>query len=176
MPNSDWAGRPVLASIVNRSSFLIGELLLGKLGETVVVAYLGPAVLTPLPSGRQNRHNRGVALRKLRFLEESLMPRTCVCVALVAIFILTAYRSAQAQVTVDVTKVNCDQFVHHKISEPRLIAAWLSGYYNAKRNNRVIDLQALEENMSKVTNYCSDEKNFKVPVMKAVEQVLGKGN
>jgi len=50
------------------------------------------------------------------------------------------------------------------------------GYYNAKRNNRVIDLQALEENMSKVTNYCSDEKNFRVPVMKAVEQVLGKGN
>src|SRR5215831_5541041 len=84
--------------------------------------------------------------------------------------------SAQAQVTVDVTKVNCDQFVHHKISEPRLIAAWLSSYYNAKRNNRVIDLQTLEENMSKVTNYCSDEKNFKVPVMKAVEQVLGKSN
>jgi hypothetical protein len=37
MPNLDWAGRPVLASIINRSSFLIGELLLGKLGETVVV-------------------------------------------------------------------------------------------------------------------------------------------
>ena len=59
-------------------------------------------------------------------------------------------------------------------SEPRLIAAWFSGYYNAKRNNRVLDLQTFEENMSKVTNYCSDEKNFKVPVMKAVEQVLGK--
>jgi HdeA/HdeB family len=57
---------------------------------------------------------------------------------------------------------------------PRLIAAWLSGYYNAKRNNRMIDLQTFEENMSKVSNYCSDEKNFKVPVMKAVEQVLGK--
>jgi hypothetical protein len=27
-----------------------------------------------------------------------------------------------------------------------------------------------------VTNFCSDEKNFKVPVMKAVEQVLGKSN
>jgi acid stress chaperone HdeB len=96
--------------------------------------------------------------------------------ALVAIFALAASQSAQAQVTVDVTKVDCDQFVHHKISEPRLIAAWLSGYYNAKRNNRVIDLQTLEENMSKVKNYCSDEKNFKVPVMKAVEQVLGKSN
>ena len=104
---------------------------------------------------------------------QDLMPRECVCVALVAIFALAASRSAQAQVTVDVTKVNCDQFVHHKISEPRLIAAWLSGYYNAKRNNRVIDLQDLEEKMSKVTNYCSDEKNFKMPVMKAVEQILG---
>ena len=37
MPNSDWVGWPVLASIVNRSSFLVGDLLLGKLGETVVV-------------------------------------------------------------------------------------------------------------------------------------------
>src|SRR5262245_30902081 len=59
------------------------------------------------------------------------MSRKCVCVALVAIFVLAASRSAQAQVTVDVTKINCDQFVHHTISEPRLIAAWLSGYYDA---------------------------------------------
>ena len=102
------------------------------------------------------------------------MPRKCVCVALVTVFAFAASPSGHAQVTVDVTKVNCDQFVHHKISEPRLIAAWLSGYYNAKRNNRVLDLQTFEENMSKVTNFCSDEKNFKVPVMRAVEQVLGR--
>jgi HdeA/HdeB family len=95
------------------------------------------------------------------------MPRKCVYVALVAILALAASRSAPAQMTLDVAKVNCDQW---------LIAAWLSGYYNAKRNNRVIDLQSLEERMSKVMNYCSDEKNFKVPVMKAVEQVLGKSN
>ena len=43
------------------------------------------------------------------------MPRKCVCIALVAIFALAASRSAQAQVTVDVRKVNCDQFVHHKM-------------------------------------------------------------
>ena len=61
-------------------------------------------------------------------------------VVLGSILVLSNVLSAQAQVTVDVTKINCDQFVHHKISEPRLIAAWLSGYYNAKRNNRVLDL------------------------------------
>jgi hypothetical protein len=95
-------------------------------------------------------------------------------VVLGSIFAFFASQSAQGQVTVDVTKINCDQFVHHKISEPSLIAAWLSGYYNAKRNNRVIDLQMLDDNMSKVKNYCNDEKNFKVPVMEAVENVLGK--
>jgi hypothetical protein len=42
MPNSDWAGRPVLASIVNRSSFLVGDLLLGKLSKTVVVRGYAP--------------------------------------------------------------------------------------------------------------------------------------
>jgi acid stress chaperone HdeB len=110
---------------------------------------------------------------ELQILRRGLMPRKYVCV-LVAIVALASYGSAQAQVTVDVTKINCDQFVHHKISEPRLIAAWLSGYYNAKRNNQVIDLEAFDDNMTKVKNYCSDEKNFKVPVMKAVEQVLGK--
>jgi acid stress chaperone HdeB len=101
------------------------------------------------------------------------MPHKCAISGI--IFFLSALLPAQAQVTVDVTKINCDQFVHHKIAEPNLIAAWLSGYYSAKRNNQIIDLQTLDENVSKVKNYCSDEKNFKVPVMKAVEQVLGKG-
>jgi hypothetical protein len=54
-----------------------------------------------------------------------------------------------------------------------VIASWMSGYYNAKRNNRIVDLQALEENVSKLKNYCYDEKNFKVPVMQAAEKLFG---
>jgi acid stress chaperone HdeB len=87
--------------------------------------------------------------------------------------IVFATASAQAQVIVDVSKITCDQYVHAKITTPNLIAAWLSGYYSAKRNNTIIDLGTLEDNVSKVKNYCYDEKNFKVPIMKAVEQVLG---
>jgi hypothetical protein len=55
------------------------------------------------------------------------MPRKRVCVALVAVFALADSRSAHAQVTFDVTKVNCDQFVHHKISEPREGRDYLRG-------------------------------------------------
>ena len=82
--------------------------------------------------------------------------------------------SVQAQVTIDVSKVTCDQFVHSKVSSPTLIAAWLSGYYHAKQNIRLVDTQALQDNMSKLQHYCEDGKNFKAPVMTAVEDIFGK--
>ena len=55
-----------------------------------------------------------------------------------------------------------------------LIANWLSGYYHAKRNNSIIDLESFENNVNKLNNYCYDEKNFKVPIMEAVERILSK--
>src|SRR5215470_9538128 len=88
-------------------------------------------------------------------------------------FLLLSILPSKAQVAIDVSKITCDQYVHAKITTPNLIAAWLSGYYSAKRNNTIIDLETLEDNVNKVKNYCYDEKNFKVPIMKAVEQVLG---
>ena len=68
--------------------------------------------------------------------------------------IVFATASAQAQVSVDVSKITCDQVGHNV--RPLNLAAWLSGYYHAKRNNPILDPQALEENMNKVQNYCSD--------------------
>ena len=68
-------------------------------------------------------------------------------VVLGLIFAVSAASTAQAQVTVDVSKLSCDQFVHHKVSTPNVIAAWFSGYYNAKRNNLIIDLEILDENV-----------------------------
>jgi len=103
-----------------------------------------------------------------------MMRRTPIVAGLVLSSIVFA--PAFGQVVVDVSKITCDQYVHSKITTPNLIAAWLSGYYNAKRNNKIIDLETLEDNVSKVTNYCYDEKNFKVPIMKAVETVLGKSS
>jgi hypothetical protein len=97
------------------------------------------------------------------------------CTPIVAGLVLSSIVIAPAfgQVVADVSKITCDQYVHSKVTTPNLIGAWLSGYYNAKRNTKIIDLDTLEDNVSKVTNYCYDEKNFKVPIMKAVE-VLGK--
>ena len=83
---------------------------------------------------------------------------------------LLAAPAAQAQVTIDVSKITCEQFVLWKVTDPDKIAIWLSGYHNGKRGNTIIDTKSLEENASKLTNYCRN--NFKVTVMQAVETLL----
>jgi hypothetical protein len=46
--------------------------------------------------------------------------------------------------------------------------------YGGKKSNPIINLQAFEENADKVESFCKQQKNLKLPVMQAVEQVLGK--
>ena len=81
---------------------------------------------------------------------------------------------APAQVTIDAAKITCDQFVHGKVGEPRVVAAWLSGFYNGKRDNRVIDTQNFQARLNELEKFCYDEKNFKLPVMQAIEQAQAK--
>jgi acid stress chaperone HdeB len=82
---------------------------------------------------------------------------------------------AEAQVSIDVSKITCDQFVHAKVGPPRTLAAWLSGFFNGKRNNRIVDTQNFEENLSKLEEFCYQEKNSKLPVMQAIERVIRTG-
>ena len=84
-----------------------------------------------------------------------------------AAFILPA---AQAQVSVDVSRITCEQFVLWKVTDPDKIAIWLSGYYNGKRGNTVIDTKGLEENSNKLRDYCRNTS--KATAMQAVETLL----
>ena len=79
--------------------------------------------------------------------------------------------SANAQTTVDVAKVTCDQWVLYKIANPDYITMWLSGYYNAKLNNTVVDLEGLKEDAAKVRDYC--RANPQTTLMQAVQTVVG---
>ena len=85
---------------------------------------------------------------------------------------LTGHAPALAQVTLDVAKITCWQFVTYKITNPQLIAVWISGYRHGKRGNTIIDPPTLVANASKMQDYCT--KNPDVPLMQAVETVLGK--
>ncbi len=78
---------------------------------------------------------------------------------------------AQAQVLIDASKITCDQFVHGKLGQPRTVAAWLSGFYNGKRDNRIIDTQKFEANLMSLEAFCYQEKNFNLTVMQVIDQM-----
>lgn len=94
--------------------------------------------------------------------------------AFISSLTLASSITAQAQVMVDFSKITCEQYVFSKVAPPRTIAVWLSGYYSGKRNSAEVDLQKVESNAGRVERFCRQQKNFKLPVMEAVEQVLGK--
>jgi acid stress chaperone HdeB len=78
---------------------------------------------------------------------------------------------AQAQVTVDVSKITCEQLLMEKPVPAKYVVLWLSGYYNAKRNNTIIEPEAMDQNEQKVDFYCNYHREM--TVMDAVKNVLG---
>ena len=75
-------------------------------------------------------------------------------VAAACVLVLAPCLPARSQVTLDVTKITCEQFTLYKITDPKNIAIWLSGYYHGKRDSTTVDTQQLAANLKKITDYC----------------------
>jgi acid stress chaperone HdeB len=86
-------------------------------------------------------------------------------------FMGMAILPARAQVTVDVSKITCEQYVLFTVADPHDIAMWLSGYYNGQKNNTVLDTQAFRAHAKQVMDFC--QLNLKATVMDAAQKVLG---
>ena len=89
-------------------------------------------------------------------------------------FVLAATVPARAQVSIDVAKMTCGQFATFKVANPKFIAIWLNGYHHGTRGDTVIDTQQLDSDTKKIQDYCT--KNENVPLMQAVETVIGPRN
>ena len=68
-------------------------------------------------------------------------------------FSAAAVLPAHAQVTVEMTKITCEQYILFAMGDPKDIAMWLTGYYSAKRNT-TFDVQEFREASKKVMDYC----------------------
>jgi hypothetical protein len=95
-----------------------------------------------------------------------------ILVALGLILALETVPLAQAQVTLDISKVTCDQFHAYKITNPQNIAIWVNGYYHGKRGDVTLDTQRLVENARKLRDYC--RRNRETLVLEAVETLFAK--
>ena len=80
--------------------------------------------------------------------------------------------SLQAQTSIDVSQITCEQFNFYKVADPQRIAIWLSGYYHGKRNDPILEKQRLEEDVDKLISFCYS--NEKLKLFEAVEKVVDK--
>ena len=97
---------------------------------------------------------------------------TRVSISLGLLFI--AFSAVNAQVAIDVAKINCQQFATYKVANPDRIAIWLNGYFHGKRGDMNVDTQELAESSDRIKEYCV--KNPDVLLMQAVETLFGSRN
>jgi hypothetical protein len=78
----------------------------------------------------------------------------------------------QAQESLDLAKITCDQMQGEKLAYiSRDVVFLLTGYYNGKRNNTIIKLQTIKKHVEEVESFC--DKHGQTTVMDAVKIVLG---
>jgi hypothetical protein len=94
-------------------------------------------------------------------------------VAFTVVSALLSASEAGAQMTVDIAKITCRQYLLDKTFSPRapMIANWLSGYFNGLKNNTVVDLGEMAKNKDKVEDYC--RMNLDVTLVEAAKGALG---
>jgi acid stress chaperone HdeB len=77
-----------------------------------------------------------------------------------AVFSVIMAMRAEAQVTLDVSKITCDQYVAQRITHSRTVNIWLSGYYAGRSNKPVVDVQALERRGDKLSRFCESHRDM----------------
>jgi HdeA/HdeB family len=80
----------------------------------------------------------------------------------------------QAQVTVDVVKITCEQLSMEELPfSSRDVIFWLSGYYHREHNNTVIEPGAIKRDANSLNRYCYEHREM--TVMDAIKNLgLGK--
>jgi acid stress chaperone HdeB len=79
---------------------------------------------------------------------------------------------ALGQVSIDVSKITCDQFAQGKVGLPRTTPIWLNGSYHGKIGSTTIDTEQSEAIFGVLMDYCRTVENGKVLVMQALERLM----
>ena len=64
----------------------------------------------------------------------------------------------KAQVVLDMTLITCGEYMGQNRDTQDLLAAWMSGYFNAAKNQSMVDLARFERNRKAVEKYCKTHK------------------
>jgi acid stress chaperone HdeB len=82
---------------------------------------------------------------------------------------LMGLQAGQAQVTIDIRKITCNEFLAGQLTDSRSLAIWLNGYLNGARGKTLIDPLSVTEN--NLIDYCVSHNNMFV--LDAARNVVG---
>ena len=82
---------------------------------------------------------------------------------------LVGLQAVQAQVTIDIRKITCNQFLTGQLTDSRTLAIWLNGYVNGARGKTLIDPLSVGEN--NLIDYCVNHTN--TLVLDAARDLVG---
>jgi acid stress chaperone HdeB len=88
-----------------------------------------------------------------------------------ALLMLLSPMTANAQLTLDITKVTCRQYLTGGLIPTKSMTLWLNGYYHGKRSATTVDIGSIEPNAYKLEDYCGEHQDEMV--VKAIEAVFG---
>jgi len=87
-----------------------------------------------------------------------------------ALLMFVQIPALQAQVTVDVVKITCEQLSMEELPvTSRDVILWLSGYYHREHNNTVIEPGAIKRDENNLYRYCY--QHGEMTVMDAVKNM-----
>jgi acid stress chaperone HdeB len=88
-----------------------------------------------------------------------------------ATLLLAASLPATAQINVDMNQMTCRDWLGYGRENQDFVRFWMSGYYNAAANNKVMSYDLLQRNSAKVVAYCKKHKSDPLP--KAINKLRG---
>ena len=79
--------------------------------------------------------------------------------------------ATHAQVTVDMARVTCAEYLALSASDSAVFSAWMSGWFNQKTGHVFVDLNAYARNVANVKSWCAT--NSTQTVMAGLRRATG---
>jgi hypothetical protein len=78
-------------------------------------------------------------------------------------FLLAASLPSAAQISVDMNRVTCRDWLGYNPEERDFVRFWMSGYYNSAANSTILNYDRFQRNSTKVAAYCKNHKSETLP-------------
>ena len=80
-----------------------------------------------------------------------------------AMLLVAASQLSMAQITVDMNRITCGQYLKYNKDDRDFVRFFMSGYYNAAANSNVLNYERFQKNSAKIAVYCKKNRSKTLP-------------